>query len=253
MNNEISIPITDVYFEPAVIRFGNADEILKSAEKLNAQLSTVVVTEDTLAISKKLVATVRKRANELDQTRKDLKKELLLPYQEFEKKVKEILSTVEEGENIIRLQVRAMEEAERADKKKQLLNSLNRRVKHYPDILSLNVDIERLIEPRMLNKTVSLEKSEAELAQRLEEINKALQTIKTLPHSPEITVEYVATLDLINSISTVNERMDKIEKVNQEIKPVKNQTHTIEIYSDSDYIKVINFLNTNNIKYKGDK
>lgn len=253
MNNEISIPITDVYFEPAVIRFGNADEILKSAEKLNAQLSTVVVTEDTLAISKKLVATVRKRANELDQTRKDLKKELLIPYLDFEKKVKEILSTVEEGENIIRLQVRAMEDEERADKKKQLLNCLNRRVKHYPEILSLGVDIERLIEPRMLNKTVNVEKSEAELAQGLEEINRALQTIKTLPHSPEITVEYVATLDLINSISTVNERMSKIEKVNQEIKPVKNQTHTIEIYSDSDYIKVINFLNTNNIKYKGDK
>lgn len=54
--------------------FKNYDEILKQAEALNEQLTTVVVTEDTIQTNKKLVASVRKRVNELEQERVRLKK-----------------------------------------------------------------------------------------------------------------------------------------------------------------------------------
>ena len=156
--SELIISTPDIQLLPASIIFNNSEEILKSAEKLNEQLVNVVVTDETIKTSKKLVAEVRKQANQIDQSRKDLKSELMKPYLEFEKTVKVILQTVSEGEDIIRKQVRELEDKEREEKSDYLFDMIGKRIRHYPLINRYDIDVSKFIEPSYLNKTCSLVK-----------------------------------------------------------------------------------------------
>lgn len=247
---ELQIKLEDISIVQGEIKFPTYSTILQSAEKLNERLMTVEVTEENIQESKRLIAQVRKEANKLETIRKDIKKQINEPYTAFEQMVKEITSTVSEGENIIRSQVRAMEEEQRLEKHNQLLSSLNRRLKHYPRLLEVGVDVEQLITPELLNKSVTLDKAEITLVGRIEEISNNLLVIDGLEHSVEVMVEYVASLDLAKSILTVQTRHEKMAEIKVEPKAEVITTRSITLFNDADYIKVVEFLNLNNIKYK---
>lgn len=230
--------------------FKNYDEILKQAEALNEQLTTVVVTEDTIQTNKKLVASVRKRVNELEQERVRLKKLLLEPYDRFAEQVKTISNTVAEGERIIRNQINEYEECLREQKYDQLVEIFNKRRVKYPQIYRLELNINDFIKPNHLNKSVSIDKVEQEMVDWFTHIEQEISTIHSMEHSNEILLEYLKSFNLSDSINRVNERKKSLKNLDT-ITPGE-QLYTIKVFRKVDYQAIINFAKENNIELKGE-
>ncbi|WP_028124757.1 DUF1351 domain-containing protein [Eremococcus coleocola] len=254
-NNLVQFDPTSIQVKQGSVQFLNAERILASAERLNEELRNVVVTDDTIKSNKKLVAEVRKQADFLDSHRKRVKKELLVPYLDFEETVKEIVETVKEGESIVRSQVRAFEEQERENKKVALQDVIKKRLRHYPKIEKYEVDTNNFIKPQMLNKSTSLDKAEKELVETLKDVEKDLGVLEVMDYGSEMIVEYLNNFSISGAIEIVNSRhkaIDKAEEVVREtVKEIeqKPKTYKLEILNADDFINVIEFLNGNNINY----
>ena len=247
------IQLQDIEVRPGEVLFPKYAETLSSAQKLNEALSNVEVTEETIKTNKKLVAQVRKEADKLDDVRKKVKSEINAPYVEFEKLVKEITSTVKQGEDLIRQQVREFEEAERQEKYNQLLEIINLRLNHYTLIQQANIDTDLILEPKLLNKSVSMNKAEEQIVEKLENINQSIQSLQTMEHASELIYEYSSSLDMNKAITTVNNRHKALEEMEtQKPKPkvTASQTYTITVFDSDYYIKLTQFMNENNITYK---
>ena len=247
------IQLQDIEVRPGEVLFPKYAETLSSAQKLNEALSNVEVTEETIKTNKKLVAQVRKEADKLDDVRKKVKSEINAPYVEFEKLVKEITSTVKQGEDLIRQQVREFEEAERQEKYEQLLEIINLRLNHYTLIQQANIDIDLILEPKLLNKSVSMNKAEEQIVEKLEHINQSIQSLQTMEHASELVYEYSSNLDMNKAITTVNNRhkaLEQMETHKPAPKVTASKTYTITVYNSDDYIKLTQFMNENNITYK---
>lgn len=238
---------------PGKISFINAEKILNDAQKLVDDLKTVIVTEDTITTNKKLVANVRKKAEELERIRKDVKNELLKPYVEFETKVKEIVNTVKEGEQIVRNQLDDFEK-ERRDKLEAILISIfNKRLKKYPQLIEIGMNHQWFISPKHLNKTASVEKTEIEIAQYLQKVEEEVVTIKAMENSTEILAEYMSCLDLTKAIREVQIRKQREAELKVQMNQNNEETYKITLYRLIDYKAVQQFMNENNIEFKGDK
>lgn len=251
--NTFEIQLQDIEVKQGEVKFPKYAETLQSAQKLNEALSTVEVTEETIKTNKKLVAEVRKEADKLDDVRKKVKAEINQPYVEFEKLVKEIVTTVKQGEDLIRQQVRDFEEKERQAKYDELMKIIELRLNHYTLIQQANIDIDLILEPKLLNKSVSMNKAEEQIVDKLENIDKSIRTLQTMDHADELVYEYSRNLDMNQAITTVNNRHKALEQMETK-KPVQTtantETYTITLFSSGDYIKLTQFMNENNITYK---
>lgn len=251
--NKFEIQLQDIEVKQGEIKFPKYAETLQSAQKLNEALSTVEVTEETIKTNKKLVAEVRKEADKLDDVRKKVKSEINQPYVEFEKLVKEIITTVKQGEDLIRQQVREFEEKERQAKYDELMKIIELRLNHYTLIRQANINIDLILEPKLLNKSVSMNKAEEQIVDKLENIDKSIRSLQTMEHADELVYEYSSNLDMNQAITTVNNRHKALEQMETK-KPVQTtantETYTITVFSSGDYIKLTKFMNENNITYK---
>ena len=70
----------------------NLDVVEASIREKVEEYKKVVVTEDTIKDSRQFLADIRKEKQSLDDERKSIKKAWMAPYDNFEKRVKKIIS-----------------------------------------------------------------------------------------------------------------------------------------------------------------
>lgn len=110
--NELKIEISQ---EPAVIRCNVEDVKAKLSEKM-AEYQGAVFTEESKNVAKAELASLRKTREEVEKRRKEVKAQCLVPYNDFEEKVKELLEIIDEPICLIDSQLKEME-AERIRKR----------------------------------------------------------------------------------------------------------------------------------------
>ncbi|EAD5794130.1 DUF1351 domain-containing protein, partial [Listeria monocytogenes] len=130
---------------------------------LAQQIENIEVTEENVKQSKKLLAAVNKEVKNLESERILIKKEMLEPYNEFEKQVKEIVSIVKTADEMVRQQVTQMEEEEREDKKLVLKRMFEKRIRMYD--FKTYFTFDDFLENRHLNKSLSINKIESEMVE----------------------------------------------------------------------------------------
>lgn len=178
------------------IVFSGYDAMLSQAQELAELIRTVEVDEDSIKGTKKMLAAVNKRVDALEQERIRIKKELLEPYMEFERKIKTITGVVKESDNELRSKVRELEELERQQKRRIIEGMFDARMQHYPTLFFITSD--RFITHQHLNKGTALNKVEIEMAQWLEQRKKEVEVINgTEGASLE---RYAETLDLVGAL-----------------------------------------------------
>jgi hypothetical protein len=236
-----------VQSQPGQVSFPNYEEIYNQAVELAEHISQVEVTEENVKHTKKLLATVNKRVNELEDSRKSVKKQLLAPYEAFEKQVKEIVNVVKEADTIVRQQVKLLEEIERGNKRIEISELFLKRIKHYPELVDLFKDND-FVHSKHLNKAVSLAKIEEELVQWLEQTKQAVSLISDLEYSDEILAEYLQCKNPVQAIQIVRDRKIKQAEISgrQEVKSAK----TVTIEFDEGWFAQVNvFLKMSGIPY----
>lgn len=196
MANDLAVKNAFVDVQVGGIQFYNYEEILLQAHEIAELIKSVEVDESSIKVTKKLLAVVNKRVNELEAERIRIKKELLEPYISFEKQIKTISSLVRESDNELRSKVRELEELERQEKNRIIEGIFNKRITLYPTLSFLTAD--RFVTPQHLNKTNSLNKVELEMVQWLEQRKREVEII-TLTEDADIDV-YAQSLDLVLSL-----------------------------------------------------
>lgn len=254
MNELVSIDLNQIIVTPGVVRFDEYEKLYQEALQLAAQIEQVEVTDDNIQISKKMLAAVNKRIKEMEARRISIKKEMLEPYETFEKQVKEIVSIVKDADNLVRDQVRELEEKERDEKRTALAELFEKRMKQYS--FGEMFTFENFLKPTHLNKSTSMKSIETDMVTWLEKIDADLKVIRSLPNSENVLTEYYDTKDLTVAINIVNDRDARKQQVAQMVKPTKNvgsQVFNITLYDEKDLTAVEMFMQLKNIKYSIEK
>ena len=126
----------------------NYQELKKDIAEKTLPYKGLIVTEDAIPVAKSDLANLRKLEKAIDDRRKAVKKEFNAPYMEFEAKIKDILSDIQEAETNIDTQVKAFE--------KKVDDEKYAKIRHFFDLTFhefLNdVEFTTIYNPKWLNK-----------------------------------------------------------------------------------------------------
>lgn len=252
MNTLPKINIESPVVTQGSILFPAYKKIKSDSLLLAQQIENIEVTEENIKQSKKLLAAVNKEVKNLESERISIKKEMLEPYNEFEKQVKEIVSIVKTADEMVRQQVTQMEEEEREDKKLVLKRMFEKRIRMYD--FKTYFTFDDFIENRHLNKSLSINKIESEMVEWLTKIETELKIIETMPYADEIIAEYKETKNLAVSAQIVSDRHKAQEVIKEAKNDIKDdQLHTkitFTLFDEKDVKLVEMFMQQNKIKFE---
>ncbi|EAD0559980.1 DUF1351 domain-containing protein [Listeria monocytogenes] len=252
MNTLPKINIESPVVTQGSILFPAYKKIKSDSLLLAQQIENIEVTEENIKQSKKLLAAVNKEVKNLESERISIKKEMLEPYNEFEKQVKEIVSIVKTADEMVRQQVTQMEEEEREDKKLVLKRMFEKRIRMYD--FKTYFTFDDFLENRHLNKSLSINKIESEMVEWLTKIETELKVIETMPYPDEIIAEYKETKDLAVSAQIVSDRHKAQEVIKEAKNDIKDeQLHTkitFTLFDEKDVKLVEMFMQQNKIKFE---
>ena len=188
----------------------NHEDIKKEVAEKVSYYANVIYTDDQIKEAKADRAKLNKFVQALEAKRKEVKKQCLAPYEDFERKLKEITAIVNEPIMMIDQQVKGYEEQKKAEKQTKISELFENAV--FPDW----VKFERIFDTRWLNATVPMTTISKELIEKLEKIESDLSTLSSLPEFAFEAVEvYKTTLDLGKAIQE-GHRLSEIQKRKQE-------------------------------------
>jgi len=214
---------------PGSISFPVYEELINQAKGVAEYVSSIEVNEENIKEAKKLLANVNKSIKVLEDRRITIKKEMLMPYESFEKKIKEIVGIVKEADTIVRQQVKELEEIERIKKQNEIKEIWNKRIGLYEfnDLMQF-VDF---LKPEHLNKTTSLKNIEEEMVDWMENTQKDLSVLNTMEDGDKLTLLYLESRSISTAIEKLNQQRESLRKINEVNKEIG--------ISDTKYIFVI--------------
>lgn len=190
---------------PEVIDF-NFKELKEEITNKSALYKNMVYTDETIKDAKSDRALLNKFKTALEDKRKEVKKQCLEPYNQFEKQIKELVAIIDEPVKLIGDQITEFEDREKAEKHEQIIELFNKAG------FQSFVTLEQIYDPKWLNKSVSLKSIEEELTNTVYRIGHDVTTINSLKeYSFEALEHYKKTLDLASAIAE-GQRLADIQK-----------------------------------------
>lgn len=142
----------------APIKF-NYEDVKNWATEKAKQYKSIVYTEETTAEAKSDRAMLNKVAKAINDEKIRVKKEFLKPFEDFEKKCKELQSIITDASNSIDVQVKAFEEKEQNEKKEQIKAVFDAYIGDFKELILFDI----IFNPKWLNKTYTMKKIEEEI------------------------------------------------------------------------------------------
>lgn len=174
----------------------NFEELKTEITAKAAMYKNMVYTDDSIKEAKADKAALNKFITALENKRKEVKKQCLLPYETFEKQMKELVAIVNEPVQLIDSQVKAYEDSQKAEKLEKIKEFWE--TTEHPDWLQCN----QIFDQKWLNATVSLKKVQEAIEERLAQIAADVKTLESLPEFSFEALEcYKQNLDLNRAIA----------------------------------------------------
>lgn len=191
---------------------------------------TLAYTEEQIKAAKDDRASLNKLKTALKDKLKEVEKEFLQPFESFRAQINELIRIVDEPAAIIDAQIKEVEAKEKRAKRDQIDGLFNEAKKDAPPWLKL----ESIYNTRWENKTFSVKNIEAEINERIEEINKAIDTLNNLPaFGFEAVEEYKRTLDINRAIAE-GQRLADIQKRKEEAERAQREAQAAQISSENE-------------------
>lgn len=231
---------------PEVIEF-NFEELEQAIIEKTSSYVGLVYTDDQIKDAKKDVADLRKFVKGLSDERIKIKKDIMKPYEAFEKKIKQLSGIVESAISEIDSQIKAFDEQKKKAKMEDILNYWNSCT--FPIPLAL----EQIFEDKWLNASVSIKSVYEAIDTRLDQIASDLDMLGNLAEfSFEATEIYKTSLDIHQAVAE-GKRLAEIaqRKAEQEAMPPKEEAKpeevaTIEVEIDDDFIPTFGTVEKSN-------
>ena len=241
-----------VDFTTGSISFDGYEELLSQAKEIAKHLESIEVTADNIKENKKILAKVNKSIKELNDRRIAIKKEINKPYEEFAEKIKEIEKVVKSADEIVRFQVRELEEREREDKEKKLEEIWNKRIGQY-DYAKL-FKFSDFLENRHLNKTSTMKSVEGEMVNFLEKAERDIALLTDYENGKSLINSYLECKDFASVLEMdkrEKERLAEQEKVLEKVESKEKEKIYVFTIKDGKDAKLAEMLlRDNNIKFE---
>lgn len=189
----------------------NLDTVEASIREKVEEYKKTVVTEDTIKDSKQFLADIRKEKQSLDDERKSIKKAWMVPYDDFEKRVKKIISLYDEPVNAINGQLEEYDRQRREKKRveiKDIYNVVKGDMEEW-------LPFERIYNPKWENATYSVKKIKEDIEALFGQLKLSISTIKSA--SSEFEEEGLAVLKQTGDLQAAFVEMNNRKRIKEEI------------------------------------
>lgn len=189
----------------------NLDMVEASIMEKVEEYKKTVITEDTIKDNKQFLADIRKEKQSLDDERKSIKKAWMVPYDNFEKKVKKIISLYDEPVDTINRQLEEYDRKRRDEKRVEIKNIYNAVKGGMEEWLPF----DRIYNPKWENATYSNKKIRSDMEALFDSIKVSVSTIKSA--SSEFEEEGLAVLKRTGDLQAAFEEMNTRKRIKEEI------------------------------------
>lgn len=190
----------------------NYDELKAELVKKLEDYKGLVYTEEQIKEAKADRAKLNALATAIDSKRKEIKKQCLQPYEQFEAQIKDLLAVIKEPVALIDSQIKGYEE-EKKQKKLEEVKALFEKLKDAAGEELEFVGFEQIFEDKFLNASLSLKMVETVISNKFNSIKCNLKTIADLKeYSFEATEVYKETLNLNEALEKAKYMVDIAEK-----------------------------------------
>lgn len=178
-------------------------------------LRTMAVTPESMSQCKQYRASIRKVSARIDESRKMAKAAALEAYSSFETKCKELTALCEEAANALDVQIKAMEEAAKKEKKNRLAEYFAQVVGDMAEWLTF----DDCFNPKWLNATYAESAAWMDINAAIDRCRADLNAIRALHSEFETTLldEYTRTRN-ISAVLVKNETLDRMKAAEEERK-----------------------------------
>lgn len=181
---------------PAQIEF-NFDELKAYLENSLIHYNSLIVTKDDIQGAKCDRANLNKLKKALEDKRKEVKKTCLAPYEDFESKIRELTSLIDEPIGCIDSQIKSFEEADKKQKEAEVKSLFENHKSNHKTLAWLSFD--QIFNEKWLNKTCSLSSIEKEIEEEMFKCENNIKIIKAMKlgvHETPVMNAYKQTLDM---------------------------------------------------------
>jgi hypothetical protein len=178
-------------------------------------LRTMAVTPESMSQCKQYRASIRKVSARIDESRKMAKAAALEAYSSFEAKCKELTALCEEAANALDVQIKAMEEAAKQEKKNRFAEYFAQVVGDMAEWLTF----DDCFNPKWLNATYPESTAQMDINAAIDRCRADLNAIRALHSEFETTLldEYTRTRN-ISAVLVKNETLGRMKAAEEERK-----------------------------------
>lgn len=209
--SELQVVVSQV---PGKIEF-NYEEIRDSLAERMALYKDAKFSDEYRAQARGEVASLRKIKKAIDDKRKEVKKQCMLPYEEFEAKAKELTALIDEPIMLIDNQIKEMEERRKAQRRGRIQEAYRAVIGDMEEFLPL----EKIYDPRWENASTTMKSVQEDLEKVITSTREAVHTLRSMASDavPEALRRYKSNLDLSGAITYINQyEMQKAEIMRRE-------------------------------------
>nr|DAO67253.1 MAG TPA: Protein of unknown function (DUF1351) [Caudoviricetes sp.] len=207
------------------------EQLKKASDEIDEKVNNAVAlvcTEENVKTIKEIRATLNKESKEFEDKRKQVKSEIMKPYEDFEISYKKYISDKYKAADVeLKNKIDTVENELKANKKAEIVNYFNEYLN------SKNIDFIKYEQANInITLTASMKSLKEQAKNFIDKIVDDLNLIDTQEHKAEILVEYKQSLNVSQAITIVTNRFKAIEeeKKRQEQKVVHiemNENHEI--------------------------
>lgn len=192
----------EVIVTPSTINTNSEDVRKEFLEKIR-QYDGVIFTEDSKAEAKKAVADLRKSKKEIDDIRKDVKRQWMAPYNEFEDEVKELLALADKPIDFINGQVEAFEQKRLEEREEDIKAIYQKEIGDMADFLTLH----RIRGEKWGNASMNLRAIHREMQEAISAARAGKMAIEAMNSDavPDALRKFQVTLDLADALAYINQ------------------------------------------------
>lgn len=210
---------TDLQAFPAVIEYNHEELKAELSEQLK-KYQNIVVTEESAKEFKADKANLNRLKTALEDKRKEVKKQCLQPYENFEKNIKELIALIEEPIKVIDSQLKEIESKKKEEKANEIEKIYYDNIGKFEQL----VPLDKIFHSKWLNTTYKLNDITLEIKEVYSNIENGLQIIEQLntEFKQEIKDKFFETLDITKALSE-NARLKELRAKQKAIEEQKEQ------------------------------
>ena len=193
----------------------NKDELIERVRAVTAKYEGLVYTDDDITNARTDRAELNAIKNSISDSRIQVKKFVMAPYDQFEAEVAEVTTLIDKAIKPIDEAIKTHDENQKADKKKQLISYFDSIIGD----LAESVTFERVFDPKMLNASTSMKKAKEGIADGVQQIRTNIDTINTVvsePYRSFAVANYLQTMKLAGSMKLA-QRMEQEDRRKAEL------------------------------------